>query len=173
MVRYMKNIFLKVFAFSTSILLSGCVTDKTNFTTATVGPVPTDPKPTGAGDGVLVVYSAYKRNADFNSSDPNRPEHSDYQILNADGSLLRRVHNISKTVFEDAVPIALVPGKYEVVARANEYGYLTIPVRIEPEQTTILHLEGGNFWSNVAQFNETNAVRLPDGQIIGWKSTSD
>lgn len=161
------------FAFAASIALSGCVTERTHFAIATVGPVPKESQQVGTGDGVLVVYSAYKRNADFNSSDPNRPEHSDYKILNADGSLFRRVHNVTKTVFEDAVPIALAPGKYEVVARANEYGYLEIPVRIEAEQTTILHLEGGDFWSNVSEFNETNSVRLPDGQIIGWKSASD
>jgi hypothetical protein len=168
----MKNI-LMICAVAASIVLSGCATDKAGFAIATVGPAPTESPVTGSGDGTLIVYSAFRRNADFNTSDPNRPEHSDYKILNADGSVLRRVRNISKTVFEGAVPIALPPGKYEVVARANEYGYLTIPVRIEAQQTTPIHLEGGGFWSDESQFNANNSVRLPNGQIIGWKSTAD
>jgi hypothetical protein len=168
----MKSIFLMGILVA-GIMLSGCATEKSGFALATVGPVPSESQAAGSGNGTLMVYSAYKRNADFNSSDPNRPEHSDYKILNADGSLLRRVHNITKTVFEDAVPIALPPGKYQVVARANAYGYLTIPVRIVAQQSTVLHLEGGGFWSDESVFNETNAVRLPNGQIIGWKSASD
>jgi hypothetical protein len=60
-----------------------------------------------------------------------------------------------------------------VIARANVYGSLTIPVRIEAQQTTILHLEGGGSWPDVSVFNETNAVRLPGGEITGWKNTAD
>jgi len=36
-----------------------------------------------------------------------------------------------------------------------------------------LHLEGGSSWPNESAFNQTNAVRLPDGQIIGWKAASN
>jgi hypothetical protein len=168
----MKNIFMMC-AVAASIVLSGCATNQPGPALATVGPVPLASPVTGSGNGTLLVFSAFKRNADFNTSDPNREEHSDYKILNADGTLLRRVHNVTKTVFEDAVPVSLPPGKYQVVARANAYGYLTIPVRIEPQQTTVLHLEGGGFWSDESLFNATNSVRLPDSEIIGWKSTSD
>jgi hypothetical protein len=169
----MKNV-LMICAVAASIVLCGCAANnKAGFAIATVGPAPMESPVTGSGDGTLMVYSAFRRNADFNTSDPNRPEHSDCKILNADGSVLRRVHNIGKTVFEGAVPVSLPPGKYEVVARANEYGYLTIPVRIEPQQTTSIHLEGGGFWSDESQFNDANSVRLPNGEIIGWKSTTD
>ena len=168
----MKNIVM-ICALAAGVMLSGCATNKGGLNLATVGPVPSESKVSGSSDGTLVVYSAFKRNADFNSSDPNRPEHSDYKILNGDGSLIRHVHNITKTVFEDAVPVTLPPGKYEVVARANAYGYITIPVRIDSQQTTVIHLEGGNPWSDTSVFNENNAVRLPDGQVVGWKSTED
>jgi hypothetical protein len=169
----MKNV-LMMCAIAASIVLSGCATTPSSSPVLdTVGPAPLASPVTGSGNGTLMVYSGYKRNADFNSSDPNREEHSDYKILNADGTLLRKVHNVTKTVFEDAVPVSLPPGKYQVVARANAYGYLTIPVRIEPKQTTVLHLEGGGFWSDESLFNATNSVRLPDSEIIGWKSTSD
>jgi hypothetical protein len=123
-------------------------------------------------NGTLVVYSAFRRNADFNALDPNRPEYSDYKIFDTDGKLLQRVHNNSGTILQDAVPVELSPGKYNVVARANGYGYVTIPVMIVAQQDTILHLEGGGFWPNESAFNQTNAVRLPDGQIVGWKAAA-
>jgi hypothetical protein len=155
-------------------LLSGCATGKNGIALDTVGPPPFPPAATSSTltNGTLVVYSAFRRNADFNALDPNRPEHSDYKILTADGMLLQKVHNNSGTIFQDVVPVALPPGKYNVVARANGYGYLTIPIIIEANQNTIIHLEGGGFWPDESVFNRTNAVRLPDGLIIGWKAAS-
>jgi hypothetical protein len=87
--------------------------------------------------------------------------------------LLQKVHNNSGTILQDAVPVELPPGEYKVIALANGYGFVTVPVRIEPHQNTILHLEGGGFWPDESVFNQTNAVRLPDGLIIGWKAASD
>lgn len=150
------------------MVLPGCVTNS-RYTVETVGPMPSAALMTDSTNGTLLVYSAYKRNADFNSIDPNRPEHSDYKILNGDGLLLLRIHNVTATAFQDAVTVELAPGKYQVVARANGYGYLTIPVMVEARQSTVLHLEGGAPWPNESAFNQDNAVRLPDGEIIGWK----
>ncbi len=164
----MKHVRL-ICVLGTGLTFAGCATDKNHFSIETVGPVPSASPATGSANGTLVVYSAFKRNADFNTSDPTHPEHSDYKVLAADGSLVCRVHNVGKTVFEDAVPIGLTPGQYQVVARANGFGYLTIPVVIEPQQNTIVHLEGGDAWPEQWLFNATNAVRLPDGEIIGWK----
>jgi hypothetical protein len=151
-------------------LFSGCVTRTPHPVTDAVGPVPSAVQTTASTNGILLVYSAYKRNADFDSSDSRRAEHSDYRILSANGELVRKVHNITPTAVQDAVPVELPPGNYQVVARANGYGYLTIPVLIEKQRSTVLHLEGGGFWPDESSFNETNSVRLPDGQIIGWRS---
>jgi hypothetical protein len=159
-----------VFALMTGLILSGCATDKTNLTLETVGPAPTATPRANQATGTLIVYSAIKRNADFDTSNPYRPEHSDYQILNADHSPLRRIHNVSTTVSEDVVPVELSPGKYVIEARANGYGYLDVPVMIVAGEDTVLHLEGAGFWPNESGFNATNSVRLPDGQIVGWKS---
>jgi hypothetical protein len=150
-------------------LLSGCISSNNSFKSETVGPLPSSAGTTDSTNGTLLVYSAYKRNADFDSSDPNRPEHSDYKILTDDGRPVCRVHNITPTSLQDITTVELAPGKYQVVARANGYGYLTIPVFIERQRSTVLHLEGGGFWPNETEFNQTNSVRLPDGQIIGWK----
>jgi hypothetical protein len=80
---------------------------------------------------------------------------------------------VSETALQDPVAVGLPPGKYRVSARANGYGSVTVPVIIEPQQSTILHLEGGGSWPNEPAFNQTNTVRLPDGQIIGWKAASN
>jgi hypothetical protein len=153
-------------------LLSGCATGKSGLALDTVGPPLPQPTAAISTNGTLVVYSAYEVNADFNVRDPNRPEYSDYKILTADGKLLQKVHNNSGTILQDAVPVALPPGKYNVVARANGYGYVTVPIMIVPQQNTILHLEGGSSWPDESAFNQTNAVRLPDGLIVGWKAAS-
>ena len=50
--------------------------------------------------GDLLVYSAFRRNADFNSRDPYRQEHSDYEIDSTDGILLRSVHNNSGSIIK-------------------------------------------------------------------------
>jgi len=155
------------------ILLSGCATGKGRMTADAVGPVPTRRAAANSTDGTLVVYSACEVNADFNPRDPCRPEYSDYKIYAADGKLLRRIHNDSGTMLQDPAPVKLPPGQYCVVARANGYGDVTIPVVIGPGQNTVLHLEGGGSWPDPAAFNRTNAIRLPDGQVIGWRAARE
>jgi hypothetical protein len=110
-------------------------------------------------------------NADFNTQDRYRQEYSDYRIYSADGQLRQRVHNDTGTALGSPVTVRLPPGQYRVVARANGYGTVTVPVVIATGGTTVIHLEGGN-WPDKAAFNETNAVRLPDGRIVGWRGKS-
>ncbi len=156
----------------TGAFLSGCATAKNGLVLNTVGPPPSQPPAAGSTKGALVVYSAYDVGADWNARDPRRPVYSDYKILSREGTLLRAVHNDSGTMLQDAVPVALPAGKYRVVASANGYRRVTIPVVIEAYQTTVLHLEGGGSWPKEAEFNQTNAVCLPDGQIIGWRAAT-
>ena len=166
------KIFFALILFASGALLSGCATGK-NVVLDTVGPAPAQTLSANSNEDTLMVYSAYEVNADFNARDPNRPEYSDYKIFSADGKILRRVHNNSGTILQDPAQIKLPAGKYRVVARANGYGYVTVPIIIEAKQNTILHLEGGDAWPDESLFNQTNAVCLPDGQIIGWKNASD
>jgi hypothetical protein len=155
-------------------LLSGCASDRSGLVLDPVGPPPGQTSTTsGSTNGTLVVYSAYDAGANWNVRDPRRPVYSDYKIFSPDGNLLRAVHNNSGTMLQDAVPVALPAGEYRVVASANGYGRVTIPTVIEVHQTTVLHLEGGGSWPNEAEFNQTNAVCLPDGQILGWRTTAE
>lgn len=160
-------------AIAAGIFLSGCASGKNGLALDIVGPIPTATAAVNRDSGTLIVYSDYEVNADFNSRDSYRPEYSDYKIYNAAGNLQERVHNDSGTILQDPTPVKLPVGKYRVVARANGYGYVTIPVLIEAQQSTILHLEGGGGWSDKSKFNQTNAVRLPDGRIIGWRASAN
>jgi hypothetical protein len=164
--------FFTFIATTAGALLSGCATGN-GLALDTVGPSLPQPMAGNSTDGILIVYSAYEANADFNSRNPDLPEYSDYRILTADGKPLQRVHNNSGTILQDPVSVELPPGKYQVIARANGYKNVTVPVMIEMQQSTVLHLEGGGFWSDESAFNQTNAVRLPDGQIIGWKAAAN
>lgn len=169
----MKCIYTLMFITAAAVL-SGCVTGRNSLVLDTVEPAWFQPVEASSTltNGTLVVYSAFRISADFDESDPRRPEYSDYKIFSTDGKLLKKIHNKSGTIIQDVVPVELPPGKYDVVARANGYGYVTVPVMIAVQQRTILHLEGDS-WSDQSVFNQTNAVRLPDGRIVGWKAATN
>lgn len=153
------------------ILLSGCATGNQGVVLSPVGPGPGPWRSPSAADGALVVFSAYEANADFNRRDPYRQEFSDYQILSASGKFLRQVHNDSGSILQRPLGVELPVGSYRVVAQANGYGTVTVPVTIEAGRDTILHLEGDVKWPNQFGLNQTNAVCLPHGEIVGWKSS--
>jgi hypothetical protein len=154
-------------------LLSGCVSERDRLVLDPVGPHAPQTSSVSSPNGTLVVYSAYDVGANVNARDPYRPVHSDYKIFSLDGNLLRAVQNDSGTILQEPVPVELLAGKYRVVANANGYGQVTIPVFIKAQQTTVLHLEGGDSWSNQAKFNQTDGVRLPDGQVVGWRIAAE
>ncbi len=169
----MKTYFTLILIMAVAFL-SGCATGKNGPELETVGPSPDQPLAADSTNGTLVVYSAYDVNADFASRDRRSPIYSDYKIFAADGSLLKKVHNNSGTILQNPVAVELSPGDYRVEAHANGYaGYVAVPVEIASGQITVLHLEGDGFWPNPAVFNQTNAVRLPDGVIVGWKAPAD
>lgn len=155
----------------TGTLLAGCASPNNRSVLNPVGPAPSSAGNDQSATGILVVYSAYEVNADFNSRDPNRPEYSDYKIYSNDGKLLERVHNNSDTIFQDPRRVTMPAGSYRVVALSDGFGRVTIPVTIATSRTTMVRLEGN--WSASYHFNDTNAVRLPDGQVVGYRSKLD
>jgi hypothetical protein len=170
MLKCMRN-FFPLLAGLSIIFLSGCASGN-KLVLGTVGPQLSQPAAINTTNGTLVVYSAYEAGAEFNSRNESGQSHSNYKILTSDGRLLQKVHNDTGTMLQNPAAVQLAPGKYTVVAKANGYGYATIPVIIAPQQSTILHLEGGGAWPDEAAFNPTNGVRLPDGLVVGWKSGS-
>ena len=161
-----------LFAIGAAIVLAGCAESPNRVVLDPVGPEPgTTPKP-NAANGTLTVYSAYQASADFNSRDPHRREYSDYRILRPDGTLEREVHNTSGSILQRPQQVTLPAGNYRVAAWANGYGLVTVPVVIAGGQDTFVHLEGGFRWPNQDLFNQTNSVRLPDGEVVGWRDAT-
>jgi len=167
------------------ICAAGCVTDTRATRLEQVGP---DPALTAqqSGPGSLQVYSARERvpidiNAEefFWNNDYGRNEflhrlaHTGYVLYAPDGRLIQRVRNW--TDMNDPVPatLKLPPGIYQVAATAEEYDDVTlpvmIPVRIESGLTTTVRLDGG---SAGALKKSVEVVRLPNGRIVGWRSSS-
>ena len=146
--------------------LVGCASNGHGLVLAPVGPP--DLRPGPGADGSLVVFSAYDQNAQLNSL-LYRRVHSDYTILTANGKLLRTVHNDNGTSAESPKEVALPAGRYQVAARANSYGAVTVPVVICSDQTTTVHLEGGNPWGTNAPSVQADPVRLRNGEIVGWR----
>jgi hypothetical protein len=153
----------------TGILLAGCVGPK-GLVLEPVGPNPATTASANAAIGTLVVYSAQEASADFNMRDTRRPEYSSYQIYNRDGSLRETVDNTSDSILQRPRRVELPPGTYRISAVANGYGLVTVPVTIQPGCDTIVHLEGGYSWPGHPAFDRSNSVRLPDGEVVGWKS---
>jgi len=151
------------------MLLVGCAT-KSGIVLDCVGPQPIASTTSSSTAGTLVVYSAYQANADFDTRDAFRPEYSNYSIFTSDGKLLQKVVNNSGTILQDPAPVKLPVGHYRVSARANGYGYVTIPVEIAGNRNTIVHLETDS--PNADAFNKSNAVQLPGGEIVGYKTAS-
>lgn len=154
------------------LVMAGCVSGREGVVLAPVGPPPAGLLETNA-PGSLVVFSALAASPDFNDS-PYRHRYTDYRIYSADGTqLVQTVHNDTGKLIEGPKPVPLAAGQYRVIARANGYGTVTVPVLIKPDQTTTLHLEGSHWWPRNSPIFEANPVRLPGGQIVGWPAVAD
>jgi hypothetical protein len=163
----MKSLIASAFLM-TAGLLSGCACARGGLVLAPVGPASFQPA-TESSNGTLVVFSAYDPNADFNSL-PSRLRYTDYKVFSAEGRLLQSVQNDNGTGLGGAREVSLPAGSYRVVARANAYGKVTVPVVIVARQTTTVHLEGGGAWGTGAPVAQGNPVCLPDGRIVGWRA---
>ena len=102
---------------------------------------------------------------------PDAPEvHTAYEIVAANGGVRQTVVNQTGAWGSEPSTVALAPGWYRIVARANGYGKVTVPVLIAAQATTVVHLEGGVSEPEEAKLAGSNTVRLPDGRIIGWRA---
>ena len=151
-------------------LLAGCVSRPHGLVLDPIGP----PNPQSAGlgsNGTLVVFSAADPHADFNDL-PYLRHYTDYKITCQDGKLVQAVHNDNGSLLGGPKSVQLPVGAYRVVARANGYGVVTVPVIIRADQVTTVHLEGSPSWQDRSQINQSDPVRLPDGAIAGWRAPS-
>jgi hypothetical protein len=153
-----------------ALLVAGCASSD-RLVLAPVGPAPFQESAAGS-KGSLVVYSAFDPHAHFNGF-PYRHYYTDYKILAHDGRFLRTVENDNGVLLEGPRAVTLPPGTYHVIARANGHGLVTVPVVIAARQVTTVHLEGGSSWPNKSALARSNPVRLPGGEIVGWRGGGD
>jgi hypothetical protein len=97
------------------------------------------------------------------------PVHSDYSIHSADGRPVHRVKNYRNPILNEPIAVTLAPGKYTVEARASGRGKVKVPVFIEIGRTTSVFLNGS--WDHKGPVNEGDLVKLPGGEIIGWRAS--
>ena len=130
----------------------------------TVGPAPAQASASEPG-GFLVVYTAWSNFVDQGST----AHHSRYIVTSEDGRLRREVINHVDRFDEGPIRLPLTPGAYRVSARSAHFGRVTVPVVIQPRQTTSVYLDGSSHAQGQSA-EGSQAVRLPDGEVVGWST---
>jgi hypothetical protein len=147
------------------ILIPACAVHNQQAIVQPVGPAP-QTRADAETAGYLVVYSAWSNFVDQGSTG----HHSRYTISSEDGKLLREVINHVDRFDEGPIQLPLAPGSYQIRARSAHYGRVTIPIIIQPRQTTFVYLDGSSH-RNFPSDGENKAVKLPNGEIVGWSAT--
>ena len=149
---------------------------------------PSDPAPgnygQSKGEGFLRVSSArqsasvdvnmeeWRWNNDFGKNDfLYESAHTDYSLYSGHGQFLERLRNARSPSDNSPALISLPAGSYEIEAEVEDNGGAVaarVPVVIQPGQTTTVHLAGG--WKPRRHYTDNQVVRLPDGQIAGWRA---
>ena len=125
---------------------------------------PLSPTP---GTGELIVYSAtYAPTLEQSEY----PAHTDYTIATPGDKVIEHVNNATGTFNSRPAKVSLPAGEYHVRAQYNDGRFVTVPVVIEPDKTTVVDLDGEKISQGRAAAREM--VRLPDGQVVGWSATS-
>lgn len=147
-------------------LLSGCASAPKVVLDQTVGPAP-DRVRDQPRQGHLIVYSA--RESLLIGGDPDHPQHTDYSIHSSSGQVIQHVRNRRSAFDEEPSVIHLPVGRYRVTAWASAYGLVSVPVIVKAQQTTVLYLDGSTRPEGF-RAGESDLVRLPNGEIVGWRA---
>jgi hypothetical protein len=145
-------------------LLAGCAGKP--YTLHPVGPAPIGAT-TLKSDGYLRVYTGTESH-EVGENTYYYP-HTGYYIDTVDGKLLKYVPN--STAIEDESPacVALPTGKYILTATSDLYATVTVPVVIQQDKTTDVHLDSG--WRPPRTVSTNQLVYLPNGEAVGWRSS--
>jgi hypothetical protein len=159
--KFMKNICCLLGA-GLGFLLAGCATP--------VALTPVGPNPYGGAnstsEGELVVFSRLHGCTEGNN--PTWYQHSDYNIYDLQGKLVKHVGNSIGRYEQAPLGVALPPGQYIVRSRAAGYLRIDVPVIIERGRTTRVHLDGD--WKYPAGTEMRELVSLPNGSPVGWRA---
>lgn len=140
-------------------------------TLAPVGPNPSAGRASWMGTGYLQVFSRLSlQNDDQNQggSDPSWYQHTDYNLYDAKGKLVKHVGNTVGHYSTSPRLVSLRPGSYILRAQAKEWLSVKAPVVIEPGRTTKVHLDEN--WEPPAGTPKTKVVSAPGGYPAGWSA---
>lgn len=142
-------------------------------TLAPVGPNPFAGRPSSTRAGYLQVFSRLSlQNDDQNQGgsggDPSWYQHTDYNLYDAKGKLVKRVGNTVGHYSTSPRVVALRPGNYTLRAQAKEWLSVKVPVVIEPGRTTKVHLDEN--WEPPAGTPKAEVVSAPGGYPAGWSA---
>jgi hypothetical protein len=133
--------------------------------------LPVGPKwPEVAADrpqGVLLVYSALETGGA--ASDTEQSYHSAYTLRFEDGQAQRRIANRESTFSGEPQMVMLDPGRYSVAARASGHRHVIVPVVIEANKTTAVHLDGSEPLGS-QRIARSDFVSFANGAIVGWRA---
>ena len=148
-----------------ALLLTACSSGPRQAVLQPVGPAPA-PSAHSESTGYLVVYSAWSRFVDQGSTG----HHSRYTLIPENGTPSKVIINHADRFDEGPLRLPLAPGAYHVSARSAHFGRVSVPVIIQPHQTTLVYLDGSAH-PELQTSSQANAVKLPDGEIVGWSAT--
>jgi hypothetical protein len=117
-------------------------------------------------EGCLIVYSAWSNFVDPGSTG----HHSRYTIASDDVKMSKEVINHVDRFDEGPIRLPLAAGSYHVRAPSAHFGRVNVPVIIKEHQTTFVYLDGSSH-PEAPSAQQTSAVKLPDGEIVGWSAT--
>jgi len=81
------------------------------------------------------------------------------------------VRNTAGTFGEEPALVRLPEGAYRVSAHAKGIRKpILVPVILVANETTTVHLDGDTSWVGSALNQGNGIVRLPNGQIVGWRA---
>jgi hypothetical protein len=150
-------------------LLASCASQP--ITLAPVGPNPLAGRTSASGTGHLQVFSSLAEESDDQnqgSTDPIWYQHTDYTIYDARGKVVEHVENIAGHYSTSPRLVSLQPGNYVVRARTTEGPAVRIPVVIQPDRTTRVHLDEN--WKLPPGTPKTEIVCAPGGYAVGWRA---
>jgi hypothetical protein len=146
-------------------LLTGCVSQP--ITLSPVGPGPVShaeylPK------GHLQVFSDTETHVVGDG--PPYYTHTGYSIHDESGKVVQFVPNHTGDMDESPTMVTVPAGDYKIVAESSSYGRVTVPVLVQEGKTTVIHLDRD--WKPPSNASTNELVHLPDGEAIGWSSST-
>jgi hypothetical protein len=121
-----------------------------------------DSRPTG----FLQIFTATETRPDGDST--YAYPHTGYTIYDQNGKTVKYIPNHLGRMDEVPTVVSIPAGQYKIRADAEHYDRVTFPVEIMPGRTSVVHLEKDSKRPETP-LQDSQLIRLPDGQVVGWR----